>query len=188
MADDTDNLLVDEDEEEDKPEEEKKGLSESIVKYLIYLGLVLGVILISVVSSIIVNKYYGQAKPVVSDYRTAKTDTLPPKAVYEIPEFKLALDKKDDESMTTIVQVKLSLAYAKDNNEQATLNEIIARKEEIRDKIQYVIAKKKYEDIKIARKRDEDLKDDLKYEINKILNKEVLDVYFHTFVISRTQG
>ncbi len=184
MADDVD--IIDDDDEKQEDEKKEKVLSVNIIKYLTYLGLVLGVILISIVSSIIVNQFWGTTSQVPPYQRKIRPTPPPPRATYEIPEFKLPLDKKEDENITTIVQVKLSLAYKKDD--QQTLNEIINRKEQIKDRIQFIIAKKKYEDISTARRREEDLKKDLIDKINNIMENQIFDIYFDVFVISRIPG
>lgn len=188
MADNDDlNVGFDEEEEEEGKEEEKSGFSENIIKYLTYIGLFLGVVLISVVSAIVVNKFFGTAETAPGFQRGISAQAAPPKGVYPLKEFKLPLDKNEDESVMTIVQVNLALAYEKDN--QQVLDDIIARKAQIEDKIQYVISSKKYDEINSAEKREKDLKRDLLYHLNNLMSEEsILDVYFSNFVISRVPG
>lgn len=187
MADDAE--LVGEDEEEEEEEgkkEEKKGLPESWIKILTYSAVIFVAVLISILFTLL----YVELKPstAISSYsRSPLRSVAAPRDVYLIPEFKLALDKRVNEAMTTIVQVKLGLAYEADN--QQVLNEIIKRKEQIRDKVQYIIAKKRYEDVDTSESREKRLKKDLKYELNKIMKSgKILNIYFDTFVISRVAG
>ncbi|MDH4128220.1 MAG: flagellar basal body-associated FliL family protein [Spirochaetota bacterium] len=179
--------LLEEEEEEGKKEEEKKGLlSEKWIKLLTYVGLFLGVILVAIISAYLVYELKKDSQ-VSSPLREGMRPIARPKGVYELPEFKLALDKEDEESMSTIVQVKLGLAYIRNN--QKIIDEIIKRKEQIIDRVQFVIARKKYEDINRADRREKDLKEDLKTELNKIMQEgEIEDIYFDTFVISRVPG
>ena len=122
-------------------------------------------------------------KGIVPYTNDISTDVSIPKDVYVIPELKLALDNNGEDSMNTILQVKIALAYEKEN--QSVLNEIINRKEQIRDRVQYVIAKKSYQEISTAESREQTLKKDLLYELRNIMNGEILDIYYDTFVISR---
>jgi len=189
MADDDFDLAGDDEEEEGEQEEQKKGFlgGQQWTKMLMYTAGILVVIIISVITSVFINQWIGATQQTMPFKTTVPSTATPPRAVYTLPEFKLALDKKEEESMTTIVQVKLALAYEKDN--QQIINEIIARKEQIRDRVQYVIAKKKYEDINVARSREEQLKQDLLYMVNSIMTEgEILDVYFDQFVVSRIPG
>lgn len=181
-----DNLDFEEEEGEGQAEESSGGgMSGPLIKILTYLGIVLAVILISTLTAILI--YELKKGDTVRPIGTG-VDNIRPEAkdVYIIPEFKLALDKKEEESMSTIVQVKLGVAYPKDD--QQTLTDIIKRKEQLRDKIQYVIARKSYDEINTAQAREEKLKQDLLYELRKIVNGEILDIYFDTFVISRVPG
>ena len=185
MAPEDDDFIGDE-EEEGGQEDEPKGFSEKWVNVLKYSVLFLVVILISVTSSLIVNHFFGPTDTVSIPGLKDQARKLPVPDVYQVPEFKLPLDKQDDESRTTIVQAKIGIAYEKDN--QQIVNEIIARKAQIQDKIQYVIASKKYEEINTARGREE-LKKDIVYAINSIMTEgEVQNVFFSTFVISAISG
>ncbi|MDH5681047.1 MAG: flagellar basal body-associated FliL family protein [Spirochaetota bacterium] len=183
MADE-DSVFEDEEEEEGGQEEEKRS-SGLWLKILTYLGLFLGVALISAITSIVVYELRGEGIKTV-DLGDIVGRPTAPRDVYQVPEFKLALDKKDEESMTTIVQVKLGLAYEAEN--QLILDEIIKRKQQIRDKVQYVIARKSYEEISSSTNREEILKEDLRNALNSIIEGEILDIYFDTFVISRVPG
>ncbi len=109
----------------------------------------------------------------------------PPRGVYTLPEFKLAI-KKEDDSYTTIVQVKLGIAYEKDNQE--VLNELITRKVQLLDTVQFILAKKTYEEIITYDKREEGLKKDLLKALRQIIEGEIFDIYFDKFVIARIQS
>lgn len=180
-----DDMGFDDEEEQGPAEESSGGLSGPLIKLLTYVGILLGVVLISTLTAILIYelKKGDTMKPLTPGVVITKPEA---KDVYTVPEFKLALDKKEDESMTTIVQVKLGVAYPKDD--QQTLTDIIKRKEQLRDRIQYVIARKGYDEINTALSREEKLKQDLLYELRKIVNGEILDIYFDTFVISRVPG
>ena len=179
-----DNL--EEEGEEEVTEGEKKGfLTKGWIKFLNYLGLGLGVICLSILVSIIVYELKSR-EGIVPYTNDISTDVSIPKDVYVIPELKLALDNNGEDSMNTILQVKIALAYEKEN--QSVLNEIINRKEQIRDRVQYVIAKKSYQEISTAESREQTLKKDLLYELRNIMQGEILDIYYDTFVISRIPG
>ena len=105
---------------------------------------------------------------------------------YQIPEFKLPLDQKDVKGRTIIVQAKIGFGYNKDN--QIIVNEVIKRKAQIQDKIQYVIASKKPEEINTAKRREQ-LKKDITDAINSIMTEgKIEDIHFKTFVISAISG
>ncbi len=183
MAIDDENLLDDEDGE--SKQEEKKGSSFPFVKILTYIGIGLGVVLISAITSLVILSLRPSDKPkVYQDY--IKSAVSKPRDTYALKEFKLYLDKKEDESMATIVQVKLSLVYESGN--QKILDEIIKRKEQIVDRVQYIISKKSYQEISTSVAREELLKKDLLYSLNSMMEAEILDIYFEQFIIQRIPG
>ncbi len=185
MANEED-LLADEefDGEEGEKEEKGGGISELLARFGPYVAVILVSVGISVlVSWLIFDSRKGTA---TSSYSDRRFDVIAPRSVYPIPEFKLPLDKKDGESLATIVQVKLGIAYEKDNRQ--TEDELIKRKEQIKDKVQYIIARKSYEDISTATSRDELLKKDLIYALREIIEGEIFDIYFDKFVIARIAG
>ncbi len=111
---------------------------------------------------------------------------VPPRGVYILPEFKLALKKEKDASYTMIIQVKLGIAYEKDN--QQVLDELISREAQLLDTVQSILAKKTYEEISTATDREELLKKELIEAIRQIIKGEVFDIYFNKFVIFRIAG
>lgn len=171
--------------EEESQEEQKRRFPEKWLRLLMYLGLFFGVLFVSVVSAIVVYELRGADAPMRDILREVSV-AVPVLDVYSLPEFKLALDQRGEESLTTIVQVKMGLAYESGN--QRILDEIIQRKDQIQDRVQYVVARKSYDEISTADSREEILKQDLLYALENVLEAEVLDVYFDTFVITRIPG
>ncbi len=185
MANEED-LLGDEefDDEEGEKEEKGKGISELLARFGPYVAVILVSVGISVfVAWLVIGSRPGTA---ISKYGDRPFDVTAPRSVYPIPEFKLPLDKKPGENLATIVQVKLGIAYEKDNRQVE--DELIKRKEQIKDKVQYIIAKKSYAEISTATSREELLKKDLIYALREIVDGEIFDIYFDKFVIARIAG
>lgn len=175
-----------EESDKDKNKAKKSLISSRLAKFLIYSFLCLFLIFLVILISILVVKYETSNFDLNYNQVDLNKSISEPKDIYEIPEFKLALDKSPKDSMTTIVQIKLFIAYKQ--GDQSVLNEIIQRKEQIKDRIQFIISSKTYDQISTARFREDFLKEDLLYGLNSILSEEILDIYFDTFVISRIQG
>ncbi len=185
MANEEDPLVDEEfDDEEGEKEEKGGGITELLARFGPYIAVVLVSVGISIFSFWMV---WGAKKGTVSSsYSNVRFDVSAVRSVYAIPEFKLPLDKEVGESFSTIVQVELGIAYEKDNRQVE--DELIKRKEQIKDKVQYIIAKKKYEEISTATSREELLKKDLLYALREIIEGEIFDIYFNKFVIARVAG
>lgn len=104
--------------------------------------------------------------------------------VQRLDQFSINLDKTDDSDKTYIVTAVLVLAYPKDREEIA--QELNERKEQISDAIQSVISRKRFEDINSADKRQNTLKEELKYEVNRnLINKGIVDIFITKFEIQK---
>ncbi|GMT49464.1 MAG: hypothetical protein IEMM0008_1003 [bacterium] len=185
MANVEDSLVDEEfDDEEGGKEGKGGGITELLARFGPYIAVVLVSVGISIFSFWLV---WGSKKGTnTSSYSNRTYSVTAARDVYSIPEFKLPLDKKDGESFSTIVQVELVIAYEKNNRKVE--DELIKRKEQIKDKVQYIIAKKSYEEISTATSREELLKKDLLYALRQIIEGEIFDIYFSKFVIARVAG
>ncbi len=182
MASKEDLLAYEEGEKREKSARFSPKALVIVIISTIFVGFI-GIVFLSMLTSW---RVFDSKMSAINAYSDRRFDVSVPRSVYPIPEFKLPLIKKKGESLTTIVQVKLGIAYEKDNRQVE--DELIKRKEMIKDKVQYIIAKKSYEEISTATNREEFLKKHLIYELRQIIEGEIFDIYFDKLVIARIAG
>lgn len=188
MAEEDENLesLDDEDEEEGK-EPEKKKLPEKWVKIATYSLVSIIIFLLSALISHFVIDIMDDIEESKNEDVVEEVTKKEDFSVFPLPSYRLVLDRGEDETKQSIVQVELALAY-KSEDEDFIL-ELNDRKQQIRSIVQFVTAQKTYKEISSVDKRYHTLKKDIKRSINDVLKKgRILDIFFNTFVITQIPG
>lgn len=186
------NEVMDEQEQNEASEggenKAQNFLQSNIAKMIVrILGWVLAIgvgVALMFLTATLVLELRGDAPEEQSIIAPPVIESTPIYAVHPLDTFTINLDKRDDSEKTTIVTAKLVLAYPQDRKD--VQSEINQRKEQLSDAIQSIIARKRFEDINTANKRENFLKQELITEVNRnLINKGIVDIYITKFEISR---
>jgi flagellar basal body-associated protein FliL len=188
MAAENENLDEKSDVGEGAGKEKPKLLQSNIVKLIIrFLGwgiAVLAGIAIIFLTNFIVIRAKGDEPDKMGIIEPERYEKLPAYGVLPLDGFTINLDRTDDADKTTVVTVSLVLAYPDSRKEIA--KELTQRKEQISDALQSIIARKRFEDINTADKREHYLKLELINAVNNnIISKGIVDIYITQFEIAR---
>lgn len=192
MAEEEENLdSLDDEEEEEGKEPEKKKLPDKWVKIATYVLTSIIIFLLSALVSHLVFDFMDDLeeskKEVNNEVKEEELAIKEDFSVFPLPSFRIVLDKAEDETLASIVQVELALAYKTEKEE--FILELNDRKQQIRSIVQYITAQKKYREVSTVAKRHHNLKKDLKKALNDVLIEgRILDIFFNTFVITRIPG
>ncbi len=173
-----------EDEEElEEGEQKSGGLSPKLAKLLSFIAIGLVGVILMIIITILVMSIKKADQSVQGPAADVITQVPEPTASFKLDKFRVNLD---DPKNTKQVVVNTEIVLGFDGKDKKLNDELIYRREQITDKVQYVIAKKRLQDIDTARKREEYLKQEILEVVNSLLERKgVLNVYFLEFVISQ---
>lgn len=179
---------LDGDEEEELEETgERKRLSGTLVKILTFLAFGIVAVIIIIVINVIMIK--AMQKPTTSVVDTRSYDPAfrprqPPLMTRKLKAFRVNLDVTDASNTQVFVQCSLSLAY--DGKNTALTNELVSRDDQIRSRINSIIASKSYDEINTTYKRENNLLTEILNEVNSILiSGRVRSIYITQFTIAK---
>lgn len=183
---DIDRLDEDEEEGSESPQE-KKGFSKILVKILVFAAFGIVAIILIVLINYIMIKSMTKPKTEVVDTRSYDPSFRPrtaPLMTRKLQPFRVNLDVTDEASSQVFVQCEISLAY--DGTNTALTNELVTRDDQIRSRINSIIASKRYDEINTSFKRESYLSREILNEINSILiSGRIQDIYITQFTIAK---
>lgn len=187
MAEEDDMIIDDGDEEGAEIPGERRGFSRTLAKILMFLAFgIVGIIIVIVINIIMINAMTKTKKQVVDtrSYDPSFRPRTAPLMTRKLKAFRVNLDVTDETNSQVFVQCTISLAY--DGTNTALTNELVSRDDQIRSRINSIIASKRYDEINTSFKRENYLSREILNEINSILMAgRVRDIYITQFTIAR---
>ena len=181
MADE-ENLDLEEGEEEEQSEEKSKKkftISPMIIKILMIIAAILVVALISAVIAFVVSKGVGRAYGVQGGIADDMIKQPPPTYFAITPDFNV---NTADVDVTRYVKVSIVLGYRTNIKQLAV--ELPERVYMIKDRVYAIISSYHFDQLRTNEGREQ-LKADIKREINSMLrNGQIDDVFFVDFILS----
>ncbi len=182
MAEQEENLELEEGEEEEQNEAQAKKkftLSPMIIKILMIVAAILVVALISGLIAFFVSKSVGRAAGVNAGMVDGMIKQPPPTYFPITPEFNV---NTADMDVARFVRVSIVLTYTANVKQLAV--ELPERGYMIRDRIYSLISSYTYDQLRTNEGREQ-LKADIKREINSMLkNGQIDDILFDSFLLS----
>ncbi|MEI0531484.1 flagellar basal body-associated FliL family protein [Brachyspira pilosicoli] len=182
MAEQEENLELEEGEEEEQNEAQAKKkftLSPMIIKILMIVAAILVVALISGLIAFFVSKSVGRAAGVNAGVVDGMIKQPPPTYFPITPEFNV---NTADMDVARFVRVSIVLTYTTNVKQLAV--ELPERGYMIRDRIYSLISSYTYDQLRTNEGREQ-LKADIKREINSMLkNGQIDDILFDSFLLS----
>ncbi len=187
MADDDMDRMDDDEEESGEAQPERKGFGKLLAKILIFVAFGVVAIIVIIVINVIMIKSMTKTKKQVVDTRSYDPSFRPrtsPLMSRKLKPFRVNLDITDEANTQVFVQCEISLAY--DGTNTALTTELVSRDDQIRSRINFIIASKRYDEINTAFKRENYLNREILNEINSLLmNGRVREIYITQFTIAR---
>lgn len=182
-------LIMDDEEEEEGAEipGERRRIGRTLARILTFLAFgVVAVIIIVVINYIMIKAMTKTKKQVVDtrSYDPSFRPRRPPLMTRKLKPFRVNLDVTDESNTQVFVQCTISLAY--DGTNTALTNELVSRDDQIRSRVNSIIASKRYDEINTSFKRENYLSREVLNEINSILVAgRIREIYITQFTIAR---
>ncbi len=187
MAEEDDILAGEDEETEGEMPSEGRKIGRTLAKILTFVAFGIVAIIIMILVNYIMIKSMTKSKKKVVDTQTYDPSFKPRTPALQtrkLKAFRVNLDVTDESNSQVFVQCTLSLAY--DGKNTALTNELVARDDQVRSRINSIIASKRYDEINTAFKRENYLSREILTEINSILMAgRIRELYITQFTIAK---